>query len=187
MQTAHAPRHIARCSAARALAGGACLALVLLTAAVAPAQGEPIAEGAKAPNFTLKDGAGTKYTLSAYAGKAMVVLDFGRFTCEPCRKTAKALEQLHRGYKGKGLRVFQVNLDGPLAGRVVPQGIKDLGITFPVLLDGDYAVAKRYGVETIPFVAVVDPEGVVRLTHTGYDEGLNARIVELLGEYGPGR
>jgi peroxiredoxin len=145
-----------------------------------------VAEGMEAPDFTLEDLAGRAYKLSDYRDDAVVVLDFGRFSCIPCRKTAQALQRLSEDGDGAGsLRIFQVNLDGPEADTVVPKGVKDLGVMFPILLDRDYKVADAYGVEVIPFVLVIDPTGVVRYMHVGYEEDLAETIAKLHDEYRP--
>ena len=170
----------------RACSVSALAVLIVLVAVIPDAFGEPVGDGDQAPGFTLQDIEGKTYKLSDYRGKAVVVLDFGRFTCEPCRKTAKDLQRLRDDLAGvETLRVFQVNLDGPLTDRVVPQGIRELGITFPVLLDRKYEVADAYRVEVIPFIVVIDPKGVIRHTHVGYEEELRQTITELHAKYRP--
>jgi peroxiredoxin len=173
-----------RTSTGRRLVTYALLALFLLPVLALSAD-KTVEPGDTAPDFTLADAKGARHTLSKYRDKAIVLLDFGRFTCKPCIETAKMLEGLHKRYADKGVRIFQVNLDGPLADRVVPQAIKDLEITFGVLLDTDYAVAKRYGVETIPFLVLVDLKGKVQFTHVGYSEDLKEKLSELFDKHRP--
>jgi cytochrome c biogenesis protein CcmG, thiol:disulfide interchange protein DsbE len=115
----------------------------------------------------------------------VVLLDFGRFTCVPCRNVLQDLQKLQVQYKGKGVQIFHMNLDGPLAGRVVPKGIRDLGIRFPVLLDRDSKTAAAYKVEIIPHLVLIDTQGKVRFTHTGYEDGLRAKLVEQIDKYRP--
>lgn len=160
-------------------------ALAFALSATAACAAAKLKVGDKAPSFTLKDIKGNTYKLSSYQGKRVVVLDFGRFTCEPCRNTMKNLQKLHTKYKSKGLQVFAVNLDGPLAPRVVPQGIKDLGITFPVLLDNRTRTALRYGVQIIPHVVLVDTHGIVRFTHERYDPDIERKLSALIDKYRP--
>lgn len=158
----------------------------VLALAVASAGLAAIKQGATAPDFALKDALkGNTYKLKDYRGRKVVLLDFGRFTCEPCRKVLGVMQKLEKRYAGKGVQFFSVNLDGPLTDRVVPKGIKDLKITFPVLPDRDYAVAKSYGVETIPFLVLVDTKGVARLVHVGYQDGLEGKLTKLIDQYRP--
>ena len=124
--------------------------------------------GAPAPRFTLKGYDGKTYKLSNYRGKKVVLLDFGRFTCIPCRSVVKDLEKLHKHYKNRGVQIFSVNLDGPFAKMAVPKGIAEFKLTFPVLLDTKAEVAEAYKVQTIPHLVVIDTKGIIRLNHLNY-------------------
>ncbi len=163
----------------RAITAALCAALL------AAAHAEGLSVGARAPGFTLKTLAGKPYRLSDYKGKSVVILDFGRFTCLPCRDMLKDLQKLQAKYQGQGVRIFQVNLDGPLAGRVVPKGLRELGVTFPILQDAEFRVAEAYKVQTIPHLVLVDTQGRVRFTHTGYEPGLRAKLVAQVDKYRP--
>lgn len=167
-------------------------ALILCFVAGAFAQDEDTAEADaaievddEAPDFTLRDLDGKEYKLSEVLEESIVLLDFGRFTCLPCRDTAVMLETLHEEYKDKGVRIFQVNLDGPRAESVIPKAKEELGVTFPVLLDAEYEVADAYRVEAIPFLLLIDQERTVRLVHLGYEEELADELRGLFEEYRP--
>src|SRR5207245_2778407 len=66
-------------------------------------------------------------------------------------------------------------------------GVRELGISFPILLDPDLGVGKAYRVRGLPTSFVVDRDGVVRFREVGYrdwtdresqfviDEALRAR------------
>jgi peroxiredoxin len=166
-----------------ARAGLLVLGLGLLWAAEEAPPG--IRVGTQAPEFTLKDPQGKTYKLQDYRGKKVVLLDFGRFTCQPCRNVVQDLEKLHQKYKDQGVQIFSVNLDGPLAARVVPKGIEEFKLTFPVLLDTDYKVAQSYKVEVIPFLVLIDLQGVVRYTHLGYDRQLQKLLSDQFERYRP--
>lgn len=143
-------------------------AFLAITASVgAEPAASTVKPGDKAPDFTLLDTGGKSWQLSKLRGKA-VLLDFGRVTCLPCQGVAGELQRFHETYAKQGLQIFAVNLDGPMADRV-PKFRQDRKLTYPFLLDKDFAVAERYGVETIPFLVLVGPDGKVRFTHLGYD------------------
>ncbi len=162
------------------------LAFTALTGAARAAGPAPsLMEGDEAPDFTLTDSDGAEVTLSDFRGRAVVILDFGRFTCKPCRSTAQELQKLHEAYKDAGLRVFQVNLDGPEAEEVVPKAREELGVTFPVLPDADGRVADLYKVEVIPFLVVIDRDGIVRHLQTGIADDTPAKLVEVYEQYKP--
>lgn len=141
--------------------------------------------GTKAPDFTLKDWDGKTCKLGAYKGRKVVLLDFGRFTCLPCRSVVQDLEKLQKQYKGHGVQILSVNLDGPFAQQAVPKGIEEFGLTFPVLLDSTFQVARRYKVETIPHLYVVDTRGIIRLSHLGYTPDLPKMLARVFDRYRP--
>lgn len=142
---------------------------------LSPAKGQfsmGIRVGEKAPSFALKDIKGKTYRLSDYRGKKVVLLDFGRCTCLPCRSVVQDLQKLHVKYAKKNVQIFTVNIDGPDAPKVVPKFIKTYGLTFPVIMDTTLKTAEAYQVFSIPFLVVVDKQGIVRYTHLGYDPDL---------------
>ena len=165
----------------RMLIAGTTLALTLGLAVAAHAEG--LSVGSKAPSFTLKTLGGKSYRLQSYRGKSIVLLDFGRFTCLPCRDMLKDLQKLQVQHKGQRVQIFSVNLDGGMAARVVPKGIKDLGVTFPVLQDSASKAATAYQATTIPYVVVVDKQGIVRFSHIGYDPSLRGKLDTLIAKY----
>ncbi|MBK9596514.1 MAG: TlpA family protein disulfide reductase [Rhodocyclales bacterium] len=136
----------------------ACLALL-----VAACGGEPAAKlnlGDPAPAFRTQrlDGAAMNFPAAA-TGKP-VVIRFWADWCKYCEPEMKAIEVVYQRHKGKGLEVFAINAgqDKP----AVAAFIIKLGVTYPVLLDEQSAIAKRYGVVGLPTTYFVDAKGVVR-------------------------
>jgi peroxiredoxin len=70
-----------------------------------------------------------------------------------------AIEQVHREYGDQGLSVWAVNLGEP-RGRV-EAWTKEKGLTMPVLLDTQGAVARAYRVTGTPTVVLVGRDGRV--------------------------
>ena len=95
-------------SSCRPSATGVGLAFILATMLVSlPSNAKPKI-GKVAPNFSLRDREGTLVRLSdfAYRGKdrprkprQLVVLDFFRTDCKPCKKGLPKLVKLHQSYK----------------------------------------------------------------------------------------
>lgn len=159
------------------------LAVTVFGALAANAADHPLLHK-KAPEIVLKDTTGKEWKLSSLAIKNVVLLDFGRTTCIPCRLIAKDLEALHKKYEKRGLQVLAINLDGPYGEERVAQFIKDEKLTIPFLRDVEFKVAKDYQVQVIPHLVLVDRLGRIRYIHTGYSENLNkilsAKIEPLL-------
>lgn len=125
--------------------------------------------GEKAPDFRLKDVmTGKTVTLSEFAGKHVVMLEFWATWCDICKREMPNLVKLHNAWKPKGFELLSI---------VIPSGsvndikkiINEKKLTYPALLDADLAVAtKLYGLAgPIPLKIVIDHKGVIRYSHVG--------------------
>jgi peroxiredoxin len=125
--------------------------------------------GTKAPDFTLADTAGNQVSLQNLAGR-MVLLAFTQSGCRPCHAVMADLEKLRK--KGE-IQVVVVN-NGDLSS--TRDWARELGVTFPVLVQERYEVSKRYEAFATPFAFVVDQQGGV------VSRGLvsNARQIEFV-------
>jgi peroxiredoxin len=102
--------------------------------------------GDEAPDFTLKDQAGTDVTLSSFRGEKNVVLVFYPFTFTGvCRGELCEIRDDPSAFDGAGAQVLAVSCDTRHAQAIWAE---QEGFTFPVLSDfwphGE--VAKAYGV-----------------------------------------
>jgi thiol-disulfide isomerase/thioredoxin len=111
----------------------------------------------------------------------VVLIDFWTYSCVNCLRTIPELEGLYRRYARHGLTVvgvhtpeFQFERDAGNVGRAV----RDLGITYPVALDPDYATWDAYGNRYWPTTYLLDRDGHVRDLHVG--EGDEARTEALV-------
>lgn len=149
--------------------------------------------GEKAPDFKLKDVmTGKTVTLSEFAGKKIVMLEFWATWCDICKREMPNLVKLHNAWKPKGFELLSIVLP---AGNIndIKKIINEKKLTYPVLLDADLAMAtKLYGLAgPIPLKVVIDHKGVIRYTHVGdYPPGedeLPFVLEDLLKEMGKGK
>lgn len=139
------------------------LALVLGMAAPAFAT---VGKGQHAPDFSVPSLKGARLSLASLRGK-VVLLDFWAQWCEPCKKELPELQKLSKEFAGKNVVVIGVNIDKQRdnAARLV----RELGLTFPIGLDPAGSVAGTYDLPKMPSSFVIDPRGVVRYVHAGFD------------------
>jgi len=109
-----------------------------------------------APDFTLEDLSGNKVSLKNFRGKT-VFLNFWATWCVPCRAEMPAMERLHRELKDQGLEVVAVNFREDEA--EVRDFLKELGLTFTVLLDRDGEISEEYGVWSLPLSYFINSKG----------------------------
>src|SRR5262249_47486110 len=124
-----------------------------------------VGEHPLAPDFTLTTLSGTSLSLAELRGK-VVLLNFWATWCVPCRKEMPAIETLYQRYKDRGLEVLAVSLDKG-ATSVVETFVKEMGVTYRVVLDPSWGTARTYGVRGLPATFLLDRAGNVVLQELG--------------------
>jgi peroxiredoxin len=112
---------------------------------------------AMAPDFALPNLAGQAVRLSAYRGQ-VVLVNLWATWCPPCRDEMPSMEKLHQRLKDRGFVLLAVSEDEGGVATVKPF-IEQLKVTFPVLIDTEGEVGKKYGVWGFPESFLVDRDG----------------------------
>ena len=111
-----------------------------------------------APDFTLPTLEGGEFQLSAQQGTP-IVLNFWATWCGPCQNEMPALQQASERFQGR-VKIIGVDLGEGRA--VVKRFVDDMGVTFPIPLDSEFAVGERYSVRGLPTTYFIDRNGVIR-------------------------
>jgi peroxiredoxin len=113
-----------------------------------------------APAFTLQDSTGDEIALATHRGRNVLVHFFATW-CEPCREELPALKRLVERADSRGLAVLAISVaEVPIR---VRRFLGETPVNFPVLLDQDRAVAKSWGVDTLPTTFILDADLKPRL------------------------
>lgn len=141
------------------------------------------APAASAPDFTLRTADGSNLRLAEQRGR-VVLVNFWATWCAPCRQEMPLLNQLYQKYQASGFTLLGINIDADSRNAV--SVANKLGVSFPVLLDGEKSVSKLYDLTSMPSTLLIDRDGKVRYVHRGYQAGYEAlyekQIRELLKE-----
>ena len=149
--------------------------LVAVVLAITPARAGDVSGPAAA--FRLKNRAGGEMSLGSLKGK-VVLINFWATWCGPCRKEMPLLEQIQKKYAPLGFTMLGVNVEEDT--RLMDTFLKDVPVTFPVLLDPANGVSKLYDVSAMPSTVIVDRKGNVRFIHQGYKPGDENKYQDLI-------
>lgn len=121
---------------------------------------EGTSPGDNAPNFSLSTVDGKIISLSDYKGRVVVLNILGSY-CEPCKEEMPALERLNLQLKEKDISVVSVGVFDNFED--LKELAKKTGITFPVAIDNDSYVAKKYQSSKVPETFIIDKQGLIVL------------------------
>jgi cytochrome c biogenesis protein CcdA/thiol-disulfide isomerase/thioredoxin len=129
-------------------------------------------------------------TAQALRGK-VVLIDFWTYSCINCLRALPYVKSWYERYRDQGLVVIGVHspefaFEKDIGN--VTRAVHDLGITYPVALDNNYAIWQAFNNQYWPAHYFIDAEGRIRAHHFGEGEYAQSEeiIRQLLTEAGSG-
>lgn len=172
---------------------------VVVTAWAQRVRTRPVLAGDRAPSFEALDPQGARVALADYAGK-VVLLNVWATWCAPCREEMPSMQRLYDMFPRDQFEIAAVSIDAP-PGEMDALGnpgsdpvafARELGLTFPILLDPEGAVERIYRTSGVPESFLIGPDGIVYKKMAGsavWDSeanvGLVRRLAEARGPAGP--
>lgn len=157
------------------------LTITLLTFSVATTADDfKLKVGDVVPPGLGKDSNGEQVNVPDFAGK-IVVISFWASWCPPCLKELPILENIQNHLGKDKVEVIAINYkEDSRQFKRIKKKLADLNLT--LTHDRRGSISKRYGVEGIPHLFVLDKQGKLAFQQRGYSEETVEKIVEILNQ-----
>jgi thiol-disulfide isomerase/thioredoxin len=132
-----------------------------------------------APELVLTGLDGAHHRLTDYRGE-VVLVNFWATWCVPCRAEMPDLEHEYRVHRNRGFVVLGVNWrEGSTEAASL---VRELGVSYPILLDSDGKAHDTYRVTAMPESFMVDRNGRIDLGRIGLlsRDQLDRQITDVL-------
>ena len=117
-----------------------------------------------APNFSLPGVYGGRVDLNSYRGTP-VLLVFWTTSCPICQRELPMLSKLERSFRDKGVVLLPINLEGESQ---AADFLSSNSLNLTSLYDSDYKVARAYDVGGVPKFVLIDKDGKIRRSASGW-------------------
>ena len=141
-----------------------------------------VAIQAELPAVTLQDMDGKSVNTAELTngGKPMII-SFWATWCKPCMRELKALHELYADWQEEtGAKIVIVSIDQAQDANKVKPLVDGFGWEFDVLLDPNGDFKRAMNVQMVPHVFVIDGKGNIIHNHTGYTDGAEEELYELI-------
>jgi peroxiredoxin len=124
----------------------------------------PAKVGQPIGNFTLTDVNGVTHSIGDYKGRPVLINAWATW-CPPCRGELPDLNAFYLKHQAEGFELLAINSGESQP--VVADFIKQMGYSFPALVDESRGVLSNLGVDGLPTSILVGRDGTVKYIHIG--------------------
>jgi len=138
----------------------------------------PKAQRVAAKDFQLPTLDGNSLQLSSLKG-TVVLIDFTTTWCYFCKQQAPHLEKLYTDYHQQSFEILSIYCKE--AKEAVLSEYPTGKYKYPILLDSNGSVsAQSYGLQGYPLYILLDKQGNIAYTQSGYDENMYGIVSQLI-------
>ena len=137
---------------------------------------------AQLPSVQVKDLNGKTVDTSTLSndGKPFII-SFWATWCKPCVRELKAIHEVYEDWVDEtGVKVYAVSIDDAQKANEVRPFVNSRGWEYEVLLDPNSDFARAMGAQNVPHVVVVGKDGNIIESHSGYTDGSEEHLIELV-------
>ncbi|MBD5193438.1 MAG: TlpA family protein disulfide reductase [Bacteroides sp.] len=142
------------------------------------------AANAQLPSVTLKtlDGKTVNTSEISNDGKPWVLTFFATW-CKPCNRELKAIHEVYPDWQEEtGMKVVAVSVDEAQNMNKVRPLVDSEGWEYEILLDPNSDLRRQLGIQMIPHCLIIDGNGKIAESRSGYTEGAESHIIEKIRE-----
>ena len=137
----------------------------------------------KLPNVEIKtiNGKTISSTSLVESGK-VTIISFWATWCKPCLEEMVEYNKIYEQFRDKGFLLLAVSTDTEKSVAKVKPYIKSKDYKFPVVLDTNSEVARKYYAQQMPYTILIDKNGNIVYSHLGYMKGDEQKVEKLISE-----
>lgn len=125
------------------------------------------------PSVNVKTLEGKTVNIQDYVGDGQItVISFWATWCSPCKRELDAIAEIYEDWQEEyGMKLLAVTIDDARSMAKVPALVETKGWDYTILSDSKRELQKALNFQTVPQTFLVDGEGNIVYTHTGYNPG----------------
>ncbi len=135
----------------------------------------------KIPQVRLKElGTAKMYDSQTMLGKKVTIITFWATWCMPCMQELAHLQQIKNKYGAENVTVVAISTDDAKSMAKVKPYIYSKKYDFLVLMDPNTEAMRRFNIQSIPQTYVVNSEGGIFYSQSGYSPGDELKVEEII-------
>ena len=136
------------------------------------------------PSVDIKTLEGKTVNIQDYTGKGKItVLSFWATWCSPCKRELDSISDIYEDWqKDYNMELVAVTIDDARSMAKVPALVETKGWEYTVLSDTKQALLQALNFQTVPQTFLVDQEGNIVYSHSGYSPGDELELEEKMAE-----
>lgn len=140
------------------------------------------------PNVEIKTLEGAAKNIQDYASNEKItVISFWATWCAPCKRELDAIQEVYEDWQEDyNMELVAISVDNARTFPRVKGMVESKGWDYEVLSDIKQALQQAMNFQDVPYTFVIDKEGKIVYSHSGYNPGDENELEEKLQELSEG-